>query len=627
MPTMNQTAIYFSLAPRTYASQSNNSGGYAYDVFGNQVDSKLYSCNQDMNIQVLWKKGTTLLQDHEGTGSNNERIENDLVNVLFDIYEMPCHKANAQTVSIANGKKICTIRKSKDIPAEFNGWQDAASTVVGHRFTVNIAPILNNLLSYSLVPPGIGTWGGATDGSTGMQDQGSGQRNIYGGLNGQWVMNNIVSTSNQEMLYNFEVNGTCRRIAIRARFELYGADGSLVLSTSPSSRSVSDFWIYNGANQITDRASLGGGGGQRFQLTGSSSSNKTFMTYCPNGQQRIGGSTTDKDELYFKKIRATDNADYLQWFQSTLLQSSNPTAPTATTFAVRIESSASKTFTSSTTVYLVDCVKGQRAERTGSSSANYRWVYSQYRTFVQNVAPAYVNLHNNGSQAVPWTTGTNVPTAISSSKPYYRACVIVRESGSSSDIRVSEFRYFELDESPINEAFSNIDGMGDGVKFMWLNRAGGIDSYTAKRNITSGLDVSQNTITKQTPYSRFQYDFDTDGYSPSSRGLADMYPHSREVLNVDANKQYTVFTDPLNAVEAKWIEELYTSPNVWVVKENTRQEYVGSTNDMKLQKPGDKSYVPVLITNSSTTTVDENAGLVQAQIEFIESNKINTQSN
>ena len=619
---MNQTAIYFSLAPRSYSTQSINSGRYTYDVFGGQVGLSLYSCNQDINIQVLWKNGTTLLQDHEGTGSNNERITNDLVNVLFDIYELPCHKTDTQTVSLANGKKICTIRKSKDVPAEFNGWQDAAGTVVGHRFTVNIAPILNNLLSYSLVPPGIGTWGGATDGSTGMQDQGSSQRNIYGGLNGQWTMNNIVSTTNSEMLYNFELNGTCRRIAIRARFELYAADGSLVLCTTPSSRSVSDFWIYNGANQITDRNGIGGNGG-RLMFSGAGSSYKTFMTYCPNGQQRIGGNTTDKDKLYFKKIRATDNAEYLQWFQSTLTGS--PNIPTSKALAVKIESSASKTFTSLTTVYLVDCVKGQRAQRQGTSSSNYKFAYNQYRTFVQNVSPAYVNLHNNGSQPVPWTTGTYVPSVISSAKPYYRASVIHRTG--ASDIRIGEYRYFELDESPVNEAFSNIDGMGEGVKFMWLNRLGGIDSYTAKRNITSGLDVSQNTITKQTPYSRFQYDFDTDGYSPSSRGLADMYPHSREVLNVNANKQYTVFTDPLNAVEAKWIEELYTSPNVWVVKENTRQEYVGTTNDMKLQKPGFKSYVPVLITNSSTTTIDENAGLVQAQIEFVESNEINTQSN
>ena len=43
MATLNHTSIYFSLAPRSYASQSLNDGGLTYDVFGSQVEQYLYS--------------------------------------------------------------------------------------------------------------------------------------------------------------------------------------------------------------------------------------------------------------------------------------------------------------------------------------------------------------------------------------------------------------------------------------------------------------------------------------------------------------------------------------------------------------------------------------------------------
>ena len=87
MPTLNNTSIYFSLAPRSYSTQTLNNGGLTYDVFGEQTGQLLYSTNQDMNLQVLWHD-TNLLQDHEGTGVDNERVEGDLVNVLFDVYEL-----------------------------------------------------------------------------------------------------------------------------------------------------------------------------------------------------------------------------------------------------------------------------------------------------------------------------------------------------------------------------------------------------------------------------------------------------------------------------------------------------------------------------------------------------------
>ena len=623
MPTLNYTSIYFSLAPRSYSSQALNSGGLTYDVFGGQTGTVLYSTNEDMNVQVLWND-TGLLQDHEGTGGGNERVAGDLVNVLFDIYEQPCNFTSGVNTAANEWVKICTIKKAKDVPVKWQGFKTAEVPLAGHRFTVNLKPILNNILSYSLIPPGIGAWGGSDDGTTGKQDGGlNGSKGVFGGMNGQWQMNTVVSTSLTDMSFNFEGNGTCRRINVRARFELYASDGGLEMSTSPASRDTSSFWIYNGAPQLEERAALGGGGGI-MEVNQYSSSTRQFMSDCPNGQSRIGGTTTDPDKIYFKKVRATDSSDYLQWWQSSTPYTS--TTDLCTDFALRVDYSANKDFSSSSTVYLVDFASGLKANRSGTSASNYKFSRSQYRTFAQNVSVGYINQHNNGGESRLWAAGSYVANPISAAKPYYRVSVFTKNT-SGGTFRNSEYRYYELDSNIDNTNWSDIDGFKGGVKFMWLNRKGGIDSYTAERNISSSVDVEQETITKQTPYSRFLWDSETLGSPLSSRVLSDMYPHEREVLNVNANNTYSVFTDPVNSAEAKWLKSLLTSPNVWVVKENSRQDYMSDIDETENTRPGNVSYVPILITNSSTTVLDESTGLAAIQIDFVDSNPINTQSN
>ena len=523
MPTLNNTSIYFSLAPRSYSTQALNSGGLTEDVFGDQVGQLLYSANQDMNIQVLWKD-TNLLQDHEGTGNNNERISGDLVNVIFDVFEQPCN-FNSSTVAGDEWTKICSIKKSKDVPVKYQGFKTNESPLAGHRFTINIEPILNNLLSYSLTPPGIGAWGGSDDGTTGKQDNGmNGSQGVFGGMNGQWQMNTVVSTQLNDMEFNFEGNGTCRRLYVGARFELYASDGSLEMCTSPASRVTSSFWLYNGAPQIEEREALGGGG-VTMEVTNSASSIKKFMSDCPNGQGIIGGTTSDPNKIYFKKVRATDSSDYLQWWQKYTPHTSN--TDLTTDFALRVDYSANKDFSSSSTVYLVDFAGGQRVNRSGSNSSNYKFGKNQLRTFSQNVSVGYINQHNNGAESRVWAAGQYVSNPITALKPYYRVSVFTKTTGGS--FKNSEYRYYELDSNIDNTNWSDIDGFKGGVKFMWLNRKGGIDSYTAERNISSSVDVEQETITKQTPYSRFLWNYDTLGSPISSRVLSDMYPHKREV--------------------------------------------------------------------------------------------------
>ena len=92
-----------------------------------------------------------------------------------------------------------------------------------------------------------------------------------------------------------------------------------------------------------------------------------------------------------------------------------------------------------------------------------------------------------------------------------------------------------------------------------------------------------------------------------------------------ATEKGSVFTEPLNSVQAKWLEEIVTSPNVWIELENAASKRANESNPSS--HPSKKDYFPVIINNSTVSTVDESLGLVKFNIEYTHSHKINTQSN
>jgi hypothetical protein len=106
-----------------------------------------------------------------------------------------------------------------------------------------------------------------------------------------------------------------------------------------------------------------------------------------------------------------------------------------------------------------------------------------------------------------------------------------------------------------------------------------------------------------------------------------MYPHGREVLNVNANKTYSVYTDPLTMAEAEWLEELFTSPNVWIQSNNKGSNWIDFVTDTQSSytRPSADNYYPVLITNGAVTLVDDGNGLSQVNIEFTDSHGGNAQ--
>jgi len=193
-------------------------------------------------------------------------------------------------------------------------------------------------------------------------------------------------------------------------------------------------------------------------------------------------------------------------------------------------------------------------------------------------------------------------------------------------IRATEFRYFGIDRETANIPYGF-------VRFHWLNRIGGIDSYTAKRNITQGLSINRDTIeTKSADRTWYQddqlfngADVNTANYISNTMRGGNLYKGGREVLNVKAQRNNSVYTEPLNKQTADWLEEIMTSPNVWIEMDTEATARGNTVNPF--QRPSTKEYMPVIITNSDVETLNQETGLVKFNIEYTLAHKVQTQRN
>ena len=127
---------------------------------------------------------------------------------------------------------------------------------------------------------------------------------------------------------------------------------------------------------------------------------------------------------------------------------------------------------------------------------------------------------------------------------------------------------------------------------VWLNRLGGWDFYTFNLRSDKTIDINRNE------YKRNLRSYDSaDGlydYSMGDRG--------RRTYIVDASLTETCFSNWVRDEELEWLEELYTSPEVYLIED---------TNN----------FVPVNITDSSITLGDKNNyGLKSYSITFKHSN-------
>ena len=316
-----------------------------------------------------------------------------------------------------------------------------------------------------------------------------------------------------------------------------------------------------------------------------------FFSYCPNA------ATSDSDVPYKKPIRITDEAEWLHFYiESGILVSTSD--KTADAF-IKIETSDGDDAELNSFKTLIPSF--------GSAS---NAVYKSY--LIQNVSPVYIN-----------SISANT---ISDDTVWYKATLVLTKDG-DTDFNYSESRYFLIDRQPVKPAY-------DFVRFHWLNRAGGIDSYTCTRDVTESVSVSKNTYEQRpnqrmlpeegslpTSYTGVTYNND----SLADTNFSNTYQESVRVLNVDATKNESVYTEPMNKIESDWLSELITSPSVWIELENDASKRANAIS--ATMHPSTKDYFPVIITNSSVETVNQEQGLVKFNIEFTHSHKINTQRN
>lgn len=203
-------------------------------------------------------------------------------------------------------------------------------------------------------------------------------------------------------------------------------------------------------------------------------------------------------------------------------------------------------------------------------------------------------------------------------------------------VRHSNVYWYSINDEEQKSVYENI-------RFHWLNTVGGIDSYTATRNVMESISVSKSLMETKLPNRRYMQDnVDSSGtalassayYSDTMRGY-DTYRGGTEVLSSDAKANNSVYTEPLNSVEAKWLREIFQSPNVWIEEktdssdqENYEMDAAYLMNQLNPDlRPATSIYKPVILTNSEIVSLDQEKGLVMYNIEYTESQGILTQRN
>ena len=618
---LNSTSRYFTLVPRGY-----NSGNLNYDsvweTFGayggpNQV---LVSANAPIVYQFRWMMNT-MTESDLGSGTNGERVEGDLVNAVFTVKALtPSLRPFATWPT--DYKTIAVIKKSKDIASSHPAAPYFGTAVYGHLFTIDISEIVADQLSYSLVPIMGGSWGTENDGTTGPTFGSNQSIAAYGGMNGQWEMNTIQQGVSGGNVLNATLNGTGILIRVYVEYEVQNAVGELELSSTALVHS-SHFIAINSVPQWGDVFNH-----LSYQMTNwNTDPDRKFLSMCPNGDVAFTAAESPEYIGYDKKIRIDDEAEYLQFFlEQTRYTWSAGTGSVDECWgiALKVDISDDNKASWARTRYLVDFSAENRLIEgtvvvTGAKKGPAR---TQWQMCVQNVSPAYIEQHNNGSNVtnISWHIPGHTAGAFTNSSTHYRVSIVQRDSSPLAEIIGSEYRYYEIDREEPTPFGS--------IKFFWLNRMGGIDSFTAKRDVSRSVEVSQNTITRKKPWRRWIRDNSANSNFDDSVG-GNMYPHSREVLNVNANSNYTVFSDPITFPEATWIEEIFTSSNVWIEKETEGSKYLqertAGGGGGGYGRPSKKGYHPVLITNGGSTLINEAEGLVQVQFEYTDSHEINTQ--
>jgi len=566
MATINGD-IYDSFSPISFSNSAKS-------LSLNWRSNYLVSANVPKRYQIRWQS-TGVNEAYVPTKSNATGTApnqtGDIINMVFYVYATTKFENGIFPANLNNWDLVATIKKSRDITNK----QYNSNNILAHqRFTVDISQICQDLLSYSLVPINKGTW----------------QSSLWGGMNGgQTIQDNVAEDVS---LFNVTPNGCYRHIKVVARPEVILSTGLIVEATNKIN--FTPITVINSVHQyekdevwLFDRFPIGNGAGG-------------FLSYCPNDSSSIAILPKQK-----KSVRVDETAEWLYFY----IRRAAKATGAANRVNLKVITSDGNTF------YVNDF-----ADNLDYDVSSTEYYEKQNKMCVQNVSVDYLN--NNAKQADGTAYTGN---KITSSTTYYTISLWFT-GGSFTESRMSEYRWFNIDREDQKLPY-------DFVRFHWLNRMGGIDSYTAKRSVLEGMSINRNTIETKTADRTWYQDNDdrfgtlipdSEYISNTMRG-GNLYKGGREVLNVNAQKNNSVYTEPLNKNTAKWLEEIMTSPNVWIEMETDATARGNTVNSY--QRPSTKEYIPVIMTNSDVETVNQEAGLVKFNLEYTLSHKVQTQSN
>jgi hypothetical protein len=569
---------------------SSNLGTMAWNYYANY----LKSANDQLRYQVIWTNGT-LNEGVEPSAGNavvnvsGVTTAGDVVNAIFTV---------KTSVDGSNWDTIGVIKKSRDIAnRKYNDGTPAAN----HRFTIDISQLVSDQLSYSLCPINKGTW----------------QSNLYGGMNGGAVMQDNVIGASPVSNYNVSDNGTFRRIKVTANFDIINADGEIETATN-SLGSSPNITAINSVNQFEKDSTYYN---TSFNIRDSSTRKYQCLTRSPN----INSS--------FKQVRIDEQAEFLQFYvdKAASVDIGGSGNNEVASMALMIETVENNSVVD--TFYLRDFEDNLI---TSLTSGTIKYLSNEQNSMcVQNISPSYIN--NSGNVWLPndsrliadfpyWTSYSG--DKILSTTEWYRVSVVkvsLFGAAPQSVRRVGEYYFYDIDRENENIPYGF-------VRFHWLNSMGGIDSYTAKRDVVEGLTISRDVVERKSGDRTWYQDNSNAGttldpsvyISDTMRG-GDIYKGGREVSGVNADRVQSVYTEPLNKSVAKWLEEMLLSPNVWIEQDTDATEKGNLSNPYL--RPSTKGYIPVIITNSDAETVNQSNGLVKFNIEYTLAHKVQTQRN
>ena len=539
----------------------------------------LKSANTPLRYQVMWN-GLNEHQTPSKSGYNSQTEKGEIINMVFRVYASTQYP---YPVSNNNWDLVATIKKARDIA---NKEYNTNNILSKQRFTIDKSEICQDLLSYSLVPINKGTW----------------QSSEWGGMNGGQTKNDNVTETISN--YNVTPNGTYRHIKVEAIPEVIVEDGIIEEVVGQNPVVFNNIAVINSVAQF-ERDDIYYNSRYIIQKSVANVNNpRGFLSFCPNYTQT---SITP----FYKQVRVDEEAEWLYWWQRNMGNSGDQ----ITKARLKVETYLSNGSLQNT-MYLTDFNSNLDTEVVSSTTV---FKLNQNRICVQNVSPTYIN-----ANAVD-NSGSTITNQIDSSTSYYKIH-LEYTSQTSSVIRTTEYRYFKIDREDTKTPY-------DFVRFHWLNRLGGIDSYTAKRSIVESISVNRSTIeTKSADRTWYQDDqlaggtaVDSNNYISNTMRGGNLYKGGREVLNVNAQRNNSVYTEPLNRQTAKWLEEIMTSPNVWIEMDTDATARGNTVNPY--QRPSTKEYIPVIITNGDVETLNQEGGLVKFNIEYTLAHKVQTQRN